>query len=85
MPDPTAKNFKRCKCGRKMAYIKVLDPQSNRWKDVPVDLSAPVYQITKRDPNDMRVPLEGVRVMDAMVNHFNSCPVASEFSGRKKK
>ena len=76
---------KRCSCGAKMAFIEVFDPKAGKFKKIPVDLSAPVYQITAWHADNATVPIKGTPTKMAFVNHFKICPDAAKFSGRNKR
>lgn len=75
---------KLCSCGTKMTFIEVFDPKAGKVKKVPIDLSAPVYQVTSWHPDDATIPVTGTPTKMAFVNHFKTCPDAKKFSGRNR-
>lgn len=56
-------------------------------KLIPLDAKAIVYRIVSypEDPNRSDTPIEVVRVKDAFVTHFATCPHAKTFSGSRKR
>lgn len=64
-----------CKaCGRKLHFVK----SGETGKLIPLDLEAQVYFVTD-DKDGTQVALKQAGVF---VSHFQTCPKASEFSGR---
>lgn len=67
-----------CKgCGKKLMFIK-----GEGGKIVPLDLVAPVFEVTK----DMAGHEVAKRTASNFyVSHFATCPKANEFNGGKKR
>ena len=75
--------MKRCKCGKKIIFGQVEGQNA-----VPLDLSAPVYQVTTRpsdgEPVATRAPHDVAPGLPAfLVSHFATCSRAGEFSKSK--
>ena len=74
-------NEKRPGCGKQIQWA-TLTADDGKVINIPLDPSAPVYEITGGQDDKLVVK----RTHTAMVNHFKTCPVANKFSkGSKKK
>ncbi len=69
-----------CKeCGAKVVWVKVKKTNSEEIINIPLDPSAPVYEVDPVNPSSAE------RTKSAMVTHFKTCPKASQFSGGAPK
>ena len=72
-----------CKgCGKPIVFVAVLKEDGTSGR-VPLDPRPPVYMVTvTEEPGG--TPLSAIRIKDAMVSHFATCPKAAQFSGAKR-
>lgn len=75
-------------CGKEIQFLRVRndDGSVRLRKDgepvlVPIDTDPPIYSLTEDQEGN---PI-AVRLRDAGVSHFATCPKANEFSGSRPK
>lgn len=65
-------------CGRKIVWAKKED---GNW--IPLDPSAPVYEVTDLDENGQPIVVQK-DTEEVMVAHFKTCPHTDRFGKRKE-
>ena len=71
-------NESLCKCGKKILWVETID-----GKKIPLDATAPVYDLSVKNECD-DTPI-AYRARKSYVLHFATCKFANEFSKKNKK